>query len=143
MTLSDVVFGSRDKRRRPSCSSRKHISVNQRQGTQSTLTRTEVSGGGRKPWRAEGYRPCKTGFHKISSVDTRWCSAWSEAPSLQDKAQQEGSPYRNDLRSFLKGSKRRYDRSRYDRNLLNTRHKIMVKMLSAVRRKEEVSRSSC
>ena len=33
-----------------------HIAVvnylaNQRQGTQSTLTRSEVSGGGKKPWR--------------------------------------------------------------------------------------------
>ena len=28
--------------------------LNQRQGTQSTLTRTEVSGGGKKPWKQKG-----------------------------------------------------------------------------------------
>jgi large subunit ribosomal protein L4 len=32
----------------------KAILANKRQGTQSTLTRTEVRGGGRKPWRHKG-----------------------------------------------------------------------------------------
>lgn len=31
-----------------------HYLANQRQGTQSALTRAEVSGGGRKPWRQKG-----------------------------------------------------------------------------------------
>ena len=32
----------------------KNFLANQRQGTQSTLTRTEVAGGGRKPWSQKG-----------------------------------------------------------------------------------------
>ncbi|MCI9457531.1 MAG: 50S ribosomal protein L4 [Oscillospiraceae bacterium] len=53
MELSDAVFGIE-----PNVSVMHACVVNylanQRQGTQSTLTRTEVSGGGRKPWRQKG-----------------------------------------------------------------------------------------
>jgi hypothetical protein len=50
ITLSDAIFGIAPN------AVVMHMAVvnylaNQRQGTQSTLTRTEVSGGGKKPWR--------------------------------------------------------------------------------------------
>ena len=53
LELNDAVFGIE-----PSESAMHQAVVNylanQRHGTQSTLTRTEVSGGGRKPWRQKG-----------------------------------------------------------------------------------------
>ena len=53
IVLSDKVFGAEVN------AAVLHTAVgaflmNQRQGTQSTLTRTEVSGGGRKPWKQKG-----------------------------------------------------------------------------------------
>ena len=53
LTLADSVFGIEPN------TSAMHLAVvnylaNQRQGTQSTLTRSEVSGGGKKPWRQKG-----------------------------------------------------------------------------------------
>ncbi len=53
MNLNDAIFGIKPN------AVVMHAAVvnflaNQRQGTQSTLTRTEVSGGGRKPWRQKG-----------------------------------------------------------------------------------------
>ena len=52
-TLSDEVFGIEPNV--PVMNDMvKNYLANQRQGTQSTLTRTEVSGGGRKPWRQKG-----------------------------------------------------------------------------------------
>ncbi len=53
ITLSDAVFGITPN------AVVMHMAVinylaNKRQGTQSTLTRTEVSGGGKKPWRQKG-----------------------------------------------------------------------------------------
>ena len=53
MTLSDKVFGAEVNGPVLHAAVRAYLS-NQRQGTQSTLTRTEVSGGGKKPWRQKG-----------------------------------------------------------------------------------------
>ena len=39
----------------------KNYLANQRQGTQSALTRAEVSGGGKKPWRQKGTGRARTG----------------------------------------------------------------------------------
>ena len=51
--LNDAVFGIE-----PNAAVMHDVVVNflanQRQGTQSALTRAEVSGGGRKPWRQKG-----------------------------------------------------------------------------------------
>lgn len=53
MELSEAVFGIKPN---PVVMHQAVVTylANQRQGTQSTLTRTEVRGGGRKPWRQKG-----------------------------------------------------------------------------------------
>ncbi len=51
--LSDAVFGIKPNEKVMHAAVVNFL-ANQRQGTQSTLTRSEVSGGGRKPWRQKG-----------------------------------------------------------------------------------------
>jgi len=53
ITLSDVIFGAEVNATVLHTAVRAYL-LNQRQGTQSTLTRTEVSGGGKKPWKQKG-----------------------------------------------------------------------------------------
>ena len=60
LNLSDAVFGIEPN------TAVMHAAVvnylaNQRQGTQSTLTRSEVRGGGRKPWRQKGTSHARQG----------------------------------------------------------------------------------
>ncbi len=67
MELSDAVFG---------ITPNEHVMheavvnylANQRQGTQSTKTRSEVSGGGKKPWRQKGTGHARQG----STRATQW-----------------------------------------------------------------------
>jgi len=51
--LNDSVFGIEPNQIVMHQDVKNHL-ANRRQGTQSTLTRAEVSGGGRKPWRQKG-----------------------------------------------------------------------------------------
>ena len=53
LTLSEKVFGH-DVNEAVLHTAVRAFLMNQRQGTQSTLTRSEVSGGGRKPWKQKG-----------------------------------------------------------------------------------------
>ena len=53
LDLSDKVFGAEVKAAVLHTAVRAFL-MNQRRGTQSTLTRTEVSGGGKKPWKQKG-----------------------------------------------------------------------------------------
>ena len=53
IALSDVIFGADVNGAVLHAAVRAYL-MNRRQGTQSTLTRTEVSGGGKKPWRQKG-----------------------------------------------------------------------------------------
>ena len=53
IALSDVIFGAEVNATVLHTAVRAYL-LNQRQGTQSTLTRTEVSGGGKKPWKQKG-----------------------------------------------------------------------------------------
>ena len=53
IALSEKVFG-REVNEAVLHTAVRAFLLNQRQGTQSTLTRTEVSGGGKKPWKQKG-----------------------------------------------------------------------------------------
>ena len=81
MELNDAVFGVEVNEHLV------HLAVvnrlaNMRQGTQKAKTRSEVSGGGRKPWRQKGNRSCKTGFNKSAPVDRRRSCICSHTPRL-------------------------------------------------------------
>ena len=78
MELADEVFAKEVSSAVLHAAVRAYL-MNQRQGTQSTLTRTEVSGGGKKPWKQKGTGHARQG----STRAPQWTHAVSRwVPSL-------------------------------------------------------------
>ena len=67
ISLSEKLFGAEVSEPVLHAAVRAYL-LNQRQGTQSTLTRTEVSGGGKKPWRQKGTGRARQG----STLSPQW-----------------------------------------------------------------------
>lgn len=77
--LSDAVFGITPNEKAV------HIAVvnflaNQRQGTQNTKIRMEVSGGGKKPWRQKGTGHARQGSIRAPQW-THGASLWAPSPA--------------------------------------------------------------
>ena len=74
-----------------------------RQGTQSALTRSEVSGGGKKPWRQKGTGRARQG----STRSPQWRHGgmvFAPKPrDYHDPRQQEGPPSGHEVRALRQG----------------------------------------
>ena len=115
--------------------------LNQRQGTQSTLTRTEVSGGGRKPWRQKGTGRARQG----STRSPQWTHG---GVALGPKPRS----YRTDLNKKVKrlamksalSSKVLADELVVVNEIVATEYKtaVMAKMLKALGAEKEGARCS-
>ncbi len=86
--LSDGIFGIEPNQAVVHEVVKNHL-ANRRQGTQSALTRAEVSGGGKEALAAEGHRPRPSGQHPRPAVDARRHRLCPEAPRLQLQCEQE------------------------------------------------------
>jgi len=64
VTLSDAIFGVEPNIEAIHAVVKNHL-ANKRQGTQSTLTRAEVSGGGAKPYRQKGTGRARQGSTRV------------------------------------------------------------------------------
>jgi len=64
VTLSEAVFGVKPNTRAIHAAVKNHL-ANKRQGSQSALTRAEVSGGGAKPYRQKGTGRARQGSTRV------------------------------------------------------------------------------
>ena len=135
MTLSDAVFAADVNGAVLHAAVVRYLG-NQRQGTQSTLTRTEVSGGGRKPWKQKGTGSARQG----STRSPQWTHggvALGPKPRLY-KTKLNKKVRRTAMISALSSKVASGDMIVLDKiETSEFKTKIMVKMLSAVGAKKK------
>ena len=85
--------------------------ANQRQGTQSTLTRTEVRGGGRKPWRQKGTGHARQGSIRAPQWRHGGVALGPKPRDYRYRFEQKGEETGHAVRPVLQSEGRRYDRS--------------------------------
>ena len=101
MELSDAIFGIEPNESVVHDVVKNHLS-NCRQGTQSALTRAEVSGGGKKPYRQKGTGRARQGSTRAPQ-DPRRHRVRPQAPVLPLHPQQEGAPAGPEVRPLRQG----------------------------------------
>ena len=69
----------------------KLLLASRRSGTASTKTRSDVSGGGKKPWRQKRNRPGQIWNVEITYLEKWWNCFWSASPGLLLQHTQEGT----------------------------------------------------
>lgn len=135
MTLSDAVFAADVNGAVLHAAVVRYLG-NQRQGTQSTLTRTEVSGGGRKPWKQKRTGRARQG----STRSPQWTHggvALGPKPRLY-KTKLNKKVRRTAMISALSSKVASGDMIVLDKiETSEFKTKIMVKMLSAVGAKKK------
>ena len=135
MTLSDAVFAADINGAVLHAAVVRYLG-NQRQGTQSTLTRTEVSGGGRKPWKQKGTGRARQG----STRSPQWTHggvALGPKPRLY-KTKLNKKVRRTAMISALSSKVASGDMIVLDKiETSEFKTKIMVKMLAAVGAKKK------
>lgn len=135
MNLSDAVFAA-DVNGAVLHAAVVRYLANQRQGTQSTLTRTEVSGGGKKPWKQKGTGRARQG----STRSPQWTHggvALGPKPRLY-KTKLNKKVRRIAMLSALSSKVQSGDMIVIDKiETAEYKTKIMVKMLAAVGAKKK------
>lgn len=133
--LSDAVFGITPNERVMHAAVVNFL-ANQRQGTQSTLTRAEVRGGGRKPWRQKGTGRARQGSTRAPQW-THGGVALGPKPRLY-KTKLNKKVRRIAMISALSSKVQDGDMIVLDKiETAEFKTKIMVKMLSAVGAKKK------